>query len=265
MRHGFWKALACATLVLGSTRTLTAQGPGVMPGSAAGMNAALTKLFGDVKGFSARTEARILDAAGKENTSLTMRLALLDGKLRTDLDIAQLKSTQMTPGALQSLKALGMDRIVSIVRPDKNVLYLIYPGLESYAEMTIPKDEALSADTDVKLEKTRIGKETIDGQDCVKHKVIIATKTGERQEALVWNATALKDFPIQMQLREKDATVLMRYKDIDLKRPEPALFAPPTAFAKYGDMQELMSAAVKKTLGASGATAAPASPAAPKR
>jgi hypothetical protein len=238
--------------LLGISADLQAQMPGPMSGPGGGMNAALTKLFGDVKSFTAQTEARILDKNQRETTSLTMQFALLDGKLRTELDMAQIKSAQMPPDAAQSMKQMGMDKIVSIMRPDRNSLYLVYPGLQSYAEMPIPKGEGVGKDDDFKLEKTAQGKETIDGHPCTKHKVVITNEAGERHEALVWNASDLKDFPIQMQVLDKEATVIMKYKDVKFVRPDEKLFDAPAGFTRYADMQQLMGAAMQKMMGGPG-------------
>ena len=33
------------------------------------------------------------------------------------------------------MKSMGMDTMISISRPDLKLMYLVYPGLNSYAEM----------------------------------------------------------------------------------------------------------------------------------
>lgn len=246
IRLASWPLLAALILM---TPVSQAQMPGRMPGGGPGMNAALTKLFGDIKGFSSQVEARILDKNQKETTSLAMQFALLDNQVRTELDMSSIKGAQMPPDAVASMKQMGMDKIISIVRSDRNAMLLIYPGLKSYAEMTMPQGEGAASDEDVKIQKTALGKETIDGHPCTKNKVVITPKSGESQEAIVWNASDLKDFPIQMQMTDNDNTVVMKYKDIKMAKPDAQLFEAPAGFTRYNDMQQLMGAAMQKMMG----------------
>ena len=222
-------------------------------GGPPGWNAAMTKLFGDVKAFSARADMRALDKSGKESLSMTMGFALLDQKVRLEIDMSQMKSAQMPPGAVAQLKQMRMDRLVVIVFPPKKSMYLIYPGLQAYVDMPVPDEEAL-ADKNVKIDKTRLGNETIDGHPCVKNKVVLTDDKGRKAEAIVWNATDLKEFPLQMQMIEKETTVVMRYQDIKLAKPDSRQFDAPSGYAKHADMMQLMQVAAQKMTAGAGAS-----------
>src|SRR5437867_791310 len=145
-----------------------AQMPG--SGSPAGVSAALTKLFGDVKAFTAKADIRVVDKSQKESMSGSMNFALLDKNIRVELDITQMKNKDMPEAATASLKQLGMAQVVSIIRPDKKLVYVIYPDQKSYLSMPLPKEEAEAADKTPKVQKTALGKETIEGHPCVKNK-----------------------------------------------------------------------------------------------
>src|SRR5512146_1993410 len=74
--------------------------PAQMPGGPpAGMSAALTKLFGDLKAFTAKAVVQVLDEAQKEKVSLPMDFALLDNNVRVEMDLSQMKNKEMPPGA----------------------------------------------------------------------------------------------------------------------------------------------------------------------
>jgi len=225
-----------------------------MGGGTPGWNAAMTRLFGDVKAFSARADMRALDKSGKESVSMTMGFALLDEKVRLDIDLAQMKNAQMPPGATAQLKQMGMDRMTVIVFSPKKSMYIIYPGLQAYVDMPVPNEDGL-ADKNVKIDKTPLGNETIDGHPCVKNKVVMTDDKGQKGEAIVWNATDLKEFPVQMQMNDKEATVVMRYKDIKLAKPDAKQFAAPTGYSKHTDMMQLMQAAVQRVTPGAGAPA----------
>ena len=86
---------------------------------------------------------------------MPMEFAVLDGKVRLDIDLSQVQSKDFTPSTLATLKQAGMDRMVSVFRPDKKVTYLIYPGVQSYQELALSKGETEAAEKGLKLEKIR--------------------------------------------------------------------------------------------------------------
>ena len=106
--------------------------------------------------------------------------------------------------------------------------------------MPMDKEEATALDKEPKMEKTVLGKETVDGHPTVKHKVVVTDDSGKKQEMIVWNATDLKDFPIKIETSEDGSKVVMAYKDIKLGKPEASQFEPPKGAKKYGTAQELI-------------------------
>jgi hypothetical protein len=229
--------LAVSLLLTVPTPLLKAQMPGAPN---AGVNSALLKLFGKNNNFTLNADMKILDADDKETMSMTCKMAVLDGKLRTEVDMAGMKSAMLPPQAAAQLKAMGMDKVVSIAIPAKDQIFLIYPGLKSYVDMPTPKAVADAAKKEPKIEKTAVGKETIDGHACVKNKVVMTDDKGKKQEITVWEATDLKDFPIKVQMTEQGQNIVMQYKDIQFTKPEAKQFDIPDGFAKYDSMQTLM-------------------------
>ena len=217
-----------------------------MPG--AGMNTALTKLFGKHTSFSGKADVQMSGGVGG-NLSMTMDVAILDGKVRSDIDMAKMKSSQLPPDAAEGMKQMGMDRMSSIVKPEENTMCLIYPGLKGYTEMVLPSDEAASMKENYKIEKTEAGKETLHGRATVKHKVTITDSKGTKQEALMWTAPDLKDFPIKVEMTEKATKMTIVYSDVKLGKPDAALFAPPADFTKHANVQAMMQVAMMRVLG----------------
>ena len=215
-----------------------------MPGSAgpSGMDMAMLKLFGDIKDFSAKAQVRILDESQQEVISMPMDFAMLGSNVRMDMDLTQAKGSSMPPGAADSLKQMGMAQLCSITRRDKNLTYVAYSGPKMLLSMPLPKDASSSA----KLEKTEQGKEELDGHPCVKNKVVFNDDSGKTIEALTWNATDLKDFPLQIQAKEKDNTSVIRFSDVKLTKPDAKLFEPPAGYTQYTNQIELMQAMMAK-------------------
>jgi hypothetical protein len=234
-----------ATLLICSGSLLRAQ----MPGNNAGpMNTAMLKLFGKNTNFIARTEVRMLDKTQKETMSATLPMSMLGGKMRTEIDMAQMKGALLSPQVVAQMKQMGADKTISIVRPDKQATYLVYPSLKAYVQMPLSEADKQALLKEPKLEKTALGKETIDGHPCAKNKIVIKDDKGLAQEAIVWTATDLKDFPIQIQTKESDATVLMKLRDVQFAKPDAKQFDLPADYAKYESMQQLQQVMMQKMM-----------------
>jgi hypothetical protein len=213
-----------------------------------GLDAALTKLFGNNNAFTATATARLLDEKETETMSMPMGYAMLDGKIRSEVDMTQVKSKQMPAEASAMLKQMGVDKMVSIVRPDKQMQFIVYPTARAYAEMPISKGTNAGGQ-DYKMESTKLGAEAIDGHPCVKNKVIISSKDAEKHEAIVWNATDLKDFPVKMQMPQAGGgNLLMTYTNIKLEKPDAKLFEPPSDFEKHDSVEKLLQSVMMKML-----------------
>src|SRR6266850_3659928 len=59
------------------------------PGGQAGLNAAMTKLFGETKSFTSQAEVKMLDKGGTETMTMPMTFSMLEGKIRADIDMAR--------------------------------------------------------------------------------------------------------------------------------------------------------------------------------
>lgn len=217
-------------------------------GAPAGLSTAMIKLFGNITAFSARADVQVLDKDGKEITSAPMDFALLDEKVRVKIDLAQMKNKDMPEGAAATLKQMGMAQVISIIRPDQKLIYLIYPEQKCFTTMPMPKEEAEAAAKTPKIEKTAAGKETIDGHECLKNKGHVTDDKGQTLEFTTWEAKDLKGFPLQIKTTEKENTSIIRYKQVQFAKPDAAQFEAPTGYTKYNDMQELMQGMMKKML-----------------
>ncbi|MBA4149312.1 MAG: DUF4412 domain-containing protein [Verrucomicrobia bacterium] len=224
-----------AGLVLGNQSVHAQAGP------PSNFNKTLMKIFGKNNAFSATADIKVSDAkSNTESTSLTMKMAYLDGKVRADVDMANMKSAELPPEAIEQMTAMGMDKMTTIVLPDTKTMLLIYPSMNAYTEMPMAQEESAALEKEPKMVKTVLGKETIDGHPTVKHKVIITDETGKAQEMTIWNATDLKDFPIKMETIEEGSKVVMTYKDIKLGKPDATLFEAPKTAKKYASAQQMI-------------------------
>jgi hypothetical protein len=217
------------------------------------MNPTMAKLFGNNTAASATAQFTINDSARGQTVEMEMNMSMLDGKTRMEMDLTQVKGSRMPPNAGAQMKKMGMDKTVMISLPEKKLMLMIYPSLHAYAEHSLEDvPVAQRADSNTKIEKSSLGKETIDGHDCQKSKVVITNDQGAHHEATVWNATDLKDFPVQMQMTENGNDITIKFRNVKLDKPDASLFDAPSDFTKYDSPQALMQGEMMKRAGARG-------------
>ena len=191
---------------------------------------------------------QITDSSGNTIT-MPGKIYFDTGKSRFEINMADMKGGNMPPNAAAQMKSMGMDQAVTIARPDQKVAYLIYPGLQSYAEIQLSNADSAPTNSDYKVKITEIGKETMDGHPCVKNKYVVTDNQGVKHESTVWNATDLKKFPVKIQTTEQGEDVTMLFKNVSLTKPAASLFDPPAGFKKYDDVQQLMQQEMMKRMG----------------
>lgn len=245
MTHIQLPRLVAAVLLVFPAMAGLAQLPSLNFGGGAGAPgtdfATMLRLLGSQTGFTARYEVRMLDKDQKETLSAAMNFAYLENKIRLEIDVAQMKNKDLPANLVDQLKQVGMDQFVTLIRPDKKSILVVCPRLE--ASLTQP----LQLET-AKIEKQPIGKEALDDQPCVKNKVTFTPVKGAKEELTVWCATNLKDFPVQFLTKQNGETVIARFKQIQLVRPEARLFDLPAGFKEYNDTASFMAGVTAKIL-----------------
>ncbi|MGB7769415.1 MAG: DUF4412 domain-containing protein [Verrucomicrobiia bacterium] len=217
------------------------------PGHGPHFDSALEKLFGHNQSFSSTLEMQM--KAGDDGNTMVMpgKIYFDAGKSRFEMNMSEMKGHQMPPEAAAHMKAMGMDKMVTITLPKDKTAYLIYPDMQAYVVTQVSDTEA--ATNDFKMETTELGKETVDGHPCVKSQVVVTDPEGNQHESTVWNATDLNKFPIKIEQSEEGHEVTMLFKDIKLSKPDASLFNPPAGYTKYDSMPAMMQAEMMKHMG----------------
>lgn len=237
--------LAIGVLVLA---VLDGRAQGLTSPAPTGVNAAFTLLFGDVKAFIAEAAVTVHDRQDKELVNTPMTFQVSQMKIRMDVDMARLKSKDLPAGAAEGLKQMGMDRVISIVLPEKQSSYLIYPGLKSYLQVPMKEEDQVTSTTGFKVQREKVGTETIAGRACTRYRVTVVDAKGRKQEATTWNAEELKDFPVQIQMNDGENLMTMRFSDIKLTAPAPTAFDLPTGYTAYDTPQAMMQAVMARAM-----------------
>jgi hypothetical protein len=227
------------------------------PGST-GVSASLIRLFGTNNAFTAQAEVQLLGKDNKELITTPMTFTLLENKIRIEVDMARMRN-KMQPDAIARVKPLGMDSVVSIIRPEKRTSLITFPKLRAFVKLEMPSSEAEAFLTRAKIERKNVGKEKMDGHPCVKQQVVITDDAGHKSEATVWTATDLRDFPVCVATKESEGTVVMRFRQVQFTRAETNRFEPPSGYIECADMQVLMAGPVMRFMKENG-TAVKATP-----
>jgi hypothetical protein len=209
----------------------TAQMPGGPPPDPC---AALAKYFSRDAAFTATAKVVSTGKKARENLSMVMLFAVSGGNMRNEMDMTKMSGVRASD--LDGMKQMGMDKMVILKLADKQAAYIVYPNLQSYCDMPTGK----KGNTEGKVDKTELGSDTVEKHPCTKSKLTFTAKDGQTSEALVWEATDMKNFPIQYQTVDEGQTTTTTFTDIKMGKPDAALFELPAAYKKYASMQQMM-------------------------
>jgi len=207
---------------------------------------ALAKVFGDNTAFTAALESQITPKSG-ETITMPGKIFFDAGKSRIEINLSDAKGLPMPPGAVEQMKSMGLDQIITISLPEKKSVYMAFPGLQSYAETPLPNAVA-GTNQDFTVKTTELGKDTVNGHPCVQNKVIVTDAKGVAKEFTVWNATDLKNFPVRIVLAEPDAGITMNFSNIVLAKPAATTFDLPKGYTHYDNMQTMMQTEMMKKM-----------------
>jgi hypothetical protein len=217
-----------------------------------GVNAAFIKLFGPHTNFSAFVDARVLDKDGKDWVRVPLNISALDEKIVLDVDLTKAIARDMPPLATETLTQAGIDRVLSIVRPDKKATFLVYPNAQSYLNIPLSPEDSMALEKGYRVESTAAGKEILSGKERTKNNVVIRDSRGVSVlEATTWSAPELRNFPVKIETRQDKMTFILQFAKVQLTRPSATLFELPPDLTEYKDMQQMMFGIMKRIVASS--------------
>jgi len=196
--------------------------------------AALVNFFSKDAEFTASAKVVVVGKKSRDNQTMVMQFAISGRKMRNEMDLT--KMGKVSSSDLEGMKQMGMDQVVILALPEKPATYMVFPNLKSYCDMPTSG----KGNPGGKVEKSELGSDTVDKHTCKKSKLTFTDKDGKTAEAVVWEATDLKDFPIQYQIVENGQTTTTTFSDIKMDKPDASLFELPESYKKYGSMQAMI-------------------------
>ena len=203
----------------------------------------LVRVFDGIRAFTARADIQVLNAARKETQRTPMNFALLDGKLRVEVNVADTKSAAVTPAAIATYKQMGLDQIHCIIRPDQRLVHFVFPRIRSYVDVPMLATDVEITGKDARIQKAAAGKENAVGRVCGKNRFTVRSSKGAvLLDATTWTAPDLKDFPVQILVPDKENMTILRFQQVQLATPAATLFDPPAGFTRFASVDALLNA-----------------------
>ena len=119
---------------------------------------------------------------------------------------------------------------IAITRLDKKVMWMLMPEQKMYMEMPLNPSNvpATSEKYPGELERTLIGKETVDGRMTDKYRIAY-TAAGVKTVIFQWFAP---DIGMPVKTAAEDGSWMMEYKNIKMGRQPDSLFEIPAGYSK---------------------------------
>ncbi len=161
------------------------------------MDVATARLLADARAFTARAEMDMVMGPPNARTTNTVPLvvAFLEGRMRMDMDVNEVRSSTIPAPMFTALIELDLNKVVSVVRPDRRVLHVMYPDLRGYIDFPLTPEEVAGT---MKVERTQAGRGTALGESCAMQRVVVTCESTNRHEATVWLSDAQRGFPVHL-------------------------------------------------------------------
>jgi hypothetical protein len=205
--------------------------PGGLP---PGFHHALLDVLAGGPPFSGRAQIQLSNSPDKEPISISCNVAVLSGNMRLEVD-SFVPGSNMPPAEAANLKDMHS---ISILRPDKNRMYLVFPDYGSYVELAYSTSSGTDASPPPLINKIPLGKEAVGDQPCNKSQWNITESNGEKYDITVWAATNLNNFPIRIKVGPPAA--LVEFQDLHMEAPDSSLFELPAGYTKYEGIQKII-------------------------
>jgi len=241
-------AVVCGLAVAAGAAPPPAAGTNQFNSHAAFLAAALSEFLSDTRNFTAGVEVTVPPVGKEPALTLPFGVAAADGKMRWELNLANVKSASFPPEVVASFKDMGLDRMFFIYLPNQP-LTLVLPGAKAYIPMPIAPAAGVRQQAQEKvgrLEKRELGRETIGGQPTIKYAIKVP---GDDGTATVWQATNLQNLPVKLVITKEQQSYQFLLSNIRLGAPDPRYFEIPAGLTKMAVLHEVLRAAAMRALG----------------
>ena len=158
----------------------------------------------------------------------------------------------------EAMQKAHMDKIVIITQTDTKKVYLVFPGIQAYQEYPISDsvlDEMTTRANTVNIKKKEYGQEMIENHLCIQETLVVTETNRPDEIAILRCATDLQKFPIRMDILTPTSTTRFIFENVQLKKPDAAVFEVPTNYMAFTSSADIMRYAKEKIQSSSDNTA----------
>jgi hypothetical protein len=200
-------------------------------------SALLVKALEKCPSFTGKVD---LDVSGKADpvpTTATGTIQSLNGNLRWNVKLADIKSAQLSSNARAVVRQVNGDQFQLLTRADLKFNYLVLPGAQAYLEQPLPAIRLVTG-------KPSPVAERVEGRLCTKEHMRMLRPDGSTNAVIVWKAKELKNLPVQVQFTDSGETIQVRFRDISLQPVSPDQFRLAGGLTKYSSFEDLAQSVV---------------------
>lgn len=212
------------------------------------LDTALARLLADLKAVTAVGEFELsVTNAGKVTvTRLPLLLHMMEGRVRTELDLSSVPVSIDSNGPFTALRASGINRVVTLTMSAVNfrLTHQIFPDAKAFITQQLPDEDIAAL---IRLEKVSLGKDPVSGME--KFLGTLTYINGEKRHARLWQTAAATPQLAQVQFDIGDSLITVRFNSLqslaDTRTPEAlaratALFQIPTNYIKHSDVGQML-------------------------
>lgn len=202
--------------------------------------AAFSEFFSDSREFTARAELSLPNR--NPGDSIPIGLAMSEGRMRWQLNMAQVRSAHFPSEGVALFKQMKMDSMILYLQPNANLM-AAFPRMKAWVETPMPKATTIQEEAQAKIggmRKTPVGKETVDGHPCIKYRLTVPEDNDPNQVAVTWEAADLNDLPIRMMVKTDGQVYGVQLRNIRPGKPDQRLFQPPPGYTKRDSFTSLI-------------------------
>ena len=213
--------------------------------------------------FSANAVITVTPADEKlKPYTINIAYAWRNGNFRAELDPQKPKDRKPADSGGGSF-GRGLNQISYITSAEQPVMWMVYSALRGFVEKDDPLADYRATP---RVEKSDLGKDTVDGHPCTKRQVVVTATSGASNAFTVWEADDLNGVPVEILFAKDETKIKVMLSDISTNLPDADLFRVPDTMKRYDSQDELMTAYVIQMLReikGIPSSSTPASPAAP--
>lgn len=190
----------------------------------------VAQLFGTNAGFGARVMvSQAGDPKGVKPAGGTFLYR--NGSTIYEPDSAPVKG----PSARHKKDQDGDFGLLVVNLADKHLTYIVSEGVSGYTEVPYGRQDQ----GPYGVAWTDVGRERVQGAECVKRLVVVQPDRGEPQTFVVWSAVKLRGFPVRIERTKGGPPTIFTFSDIRFEPPAESLFAQPEGYHHYESLNAM--------------------------